>query len=302
MSGGGGETRVRYAPNIETAHSKYIDGTPTTSITHAINRALTSASGGFYNSDNGTKIGLSPYGDYNFEDIREGYFGVVPGDDQNTTYDIKNFPSMWEIYGRFLPGVDVLKLWGDIYDDTIHGPELDNSIAAQAQLIQDNIDENILPRFYAGMRDINAVQSSAFIVGKALIARGNVTALNDAITKIRLAAVNLSGVIWARKLDWDRDVVTIYQGMFRDFYASDMDHEAERLDFRVKDAIWDVEVIDNARAMIGALNGAAAATEKRVSKGARIASGALGGAAAGSVLGPYGALIGGIAGAGAAAL
>ena len=50
--------------------------------------------------------------------------------------------------------------------------EVDADINAFGDLVDDQIDAVVLPRFRRGMQDINAVQSSAFVIGEALIEEG----------------------------------------------------------------------------------------------------------------------------------
>lgn len=47
--------------------------------------------------------------------------------------------------------------------------EIDESVDQYSEQLQADIEEKVLPVFEAGMRDINAVMSSAFLIGEALI-------------------------------------------------------------------------------------------------------------------------------------
>lgn len=47
--------------------------------------------------------------------------------------------------------------------------EITNAVDAFGDVMDDRLNTEILPRFEAGMRDINAVQSSAFVLGRAVI-------------------------------------------------------------------------------------------------------------------------------------
>jgi len=57
----------------------------------------------------------------------------------------------------------------DIKADLADESEVDASVDAQRDIISEQLTADILPRFQAGMRDINAVQSSAFVIGRAII-------------------------------------------------------------------------------------------------------------------------------------
>jgi len=59
----------------------------------------------------------------------------------------------------------VAKADAAVFDDTY----VDADIAAFGDALDDQINNVVLPRFQGGMRDVNAVMSSAFVVGEAII-------------------------------------------------------------------------------------------------------------------------------------
>ena len=287
MGGGGGETRIRYAPHIEDAHAGLIKGDTAINIIGAFNLAFDQ----------------SPYRNFVPLNIKEGYFGLLPGDPTNT-YDVKNFPSLFDMYGKFVGGLDLHVLWGDIYEDVLHGPEIANAVTAQSQLLQEELDTTIIPRFLGGMRDINAVNSTTFIIGKANIYRTKVIAINDFQSKLRIAALDLSGKLFGYHAEWSQKAVTLYADLLEKYYTEKMNYDNVNLEYQVKDVLWNMRLFDDVRAMVGALNGAAATEDKaKPSQAVRAIAGAASGAAAGaSVGGLYGAAAGAILGAGASFL
>ena len=290
---GGGDTEqtIRYAPYLETAHTKFLGtGTVQKTFITAFNETLDE----------------SPYGNYESVDIDEGFFGMRV-DDPSITYEIKNFPSLWDMFGKFMAGLDVHDLWGKIYDDVVQGAEINNAVSAQSAVLQDEIDTNVMPRFLAGMRDINSVQSTTFVIGKSIIQDAHIRAINDFSTKLRLHAIDVAQDQWSKHLEWDKSVVTVFADMMKLYYSARMDIDREQLEFQTKDAMWNINLFENARAIIGALNGAsAAALNNQPSQLAKSIGGALTGAASGALLGstlsgaaiagPLGAAIGGLIG------
>lgn len=277
-SGGDTQATIRYAPYLEGAHSSLIDHksdhAPMVSMIDLFNAALDQ----------------SPYSEaYSHLIIEPSFFG--------TGYTINSFPSLYDMFGKFMAGLDACDLWGEIYENVVHGPEIQAAIAAHSAMIQDEIDSTILPKFLAGMRDINAVQSSAFVTGKAIIADGHTKALHKFASEIELRAVDASAKLWVQHLEWNKDVVKVYAELAKFFYD-----ERERVDrtyfeFAVKDKLWNLNLLDYARAVIGALNGAAAAkSEKEPSMLQKIMGGALGGMSAGGAFGGVGSLLGGALG------
>jgi len=271
---------------LETAHSRLLD-----------HKGAVEPDVSFVDALNAT-INLSPYGAYEVVEPDEGFFGVRT-DDPNLLYEIKNFPSLWDVFGKFMGGLDVHDLWAQIYEDVVQGPELENVISAHSALVQDDIDTKVLPKFLAGMRDIGSVHSTAFIIGQAIIQTSHVKAVNKFSSAIRLHGINVATNMWTKHLDWDNMVMTSYSEIFKLYYAARMDIDGVNLEYQAKDKMWDINLFENARAILGAVAGGSAATagQNEPSQRQKAIGGAMTGAAAGFMIGgPVGAVIGGFLG------
>lgn len=79
----------------------------------------------------------------------------------NTQVDALDWDGDWE------DAVDaaVAKIDAEVFDDTY----LNADITAFGDNLDDQIENIVLPRFHGGMRDVNAVMSSAFVIGEAII-------------------------------------------------------------------------------------------------------------------------------------
>ena len=285
-SSGGGTFEIRYAPFLEEQLSGFLSHGGADAPSHSL--------WDLYNA----LVGASPYGDYEQLDVDEGYFGMTI-DDPSVTYEIKNFPSLWDMFGKFMAGMDLHDLWSDVYEDVVNGPEIENAVVAQSAMLQDEIDLRVLPGFLAGMRDINAVQSSAFVIGKAIIQDAHVKAINKFSSDMRVAGLSASISMWDKHLTWDQAVITTYGELFKLYYASKMDIDRLNLEYRAKDLMWEYNLLDEIRGLIGALNGASAAPIKNEpSQMSRAIGGGLSGAAAGYQMTgtPMGAAAGGVLG------
>lgn len=289
-SGNSEVTEVRYAPYLEAAHEEILNSTGGDGLGgHSVFEAIHAS------------IGQSPYSTYSSVDVDEGFFGYVEG--TSTTYEISNFPSLFDMYGKFMAGLDVCDLWGTMYENVVQGGEITDAVTAHSEIVQDELDTTIVPRFLAGMRDINAVQSSAFVTGKALIANAHLKNINEFQAKIRLNAIQTSAIMWAKHLDWNREVMAVYSGMFGQYYSTSKEMVGTNLEYAIKDELWDLSVLDHGRAAIGAMAGAAAAKiEPEPSQARKALGGAMSGAAMGGAMtggSPLGAVIGGLLGAAA---
>lgn len=284
MGGGSPDNTVRYAPYLEEAHSAILDH-------GGVDEPVIS----FIDTFNAVQ-GTSPYSTYGQIDVDEGYFGIRT-DDPSLTYEMKNFPSLWDMFGKFMGGLDVHDLWGKVYDDVIKGPEIENAVSAQSALLQDEIDVNVMPKFLSGMRDINSVQTTTFVIGKSIIQDAHVKSINKFASQIRIHAITMANDQWSKHLSWNESVIRTFSEMFKLYYASRMDIDRVNLEYLSKNAMWDINLFENARSILGALSGAAAtAAGNEPSQTQKAIGGAATGAAAGAAFGPWGAAIGGVLG------
>ena len=146
MGGGGGSapaytwSEIRYAPYIEARHSDFLLSV--------------------YSARIGA-ISNSPFANYTDIEVDNAFFGAG--------YTISSFPSLYDMYGKFMAGLDIEALWTQEYNDTIDSSVVNDLIAAEGALIDDEIETTSIPRLQTGMRDLNSVMSSSFVVGKSLI-------------------------------------------------------------------------------------------------------------------------------------
>ena len=267
-----GKTTIRYAPYLESAHKKALS---------ELEPLVHSA------------IGQSPFDSYEELSVRE----ILLGEE----YTLVDFPSLWDMYGKFLAGLDVEDLWSQMYTRVTRGPEIAAAVAAHSNMLQDDIDTRINPQWLAGMRDINAVHSSAFITGKAIIQDSKIKAVSKFASDIRIESFKVSANMWSKHLDWNLAVMATYQDMIKLYFITHMDMEELRLKFAAKHEMWDVNLMEHVRGMLGALGGGTPITDQnQPSQTQRALGGAFSGAAAGaSIAGPWGAAVGGVLGLGA---
>ena len=308
MGGGGGkggssgdtETTIRYAPYLEEVHKALIDhgghDEPNISFIDAFNATIDTTPWPAIVDPITGQNRVNPYGSYDPVIVDEGFFGVRT-DDPTLLYEIKNFPSLWDMFGKFMGGLDVHDLWAQVYEDVVQGPEIENVITAHSALIQADIDTTVKPKFLAGMRDINSVHSTAFLIGLAIIQDEHVRQLNKFSSAIRLHSINVSVDLWKSHLDWDKAVTSTFNDLFKSYYAVRMDVDRANLEYLAKDEMWNINLFENARGLLGALGGGTATSgQNEPSQLAKSLSGVLGGASAGSAFGAPGAVVGGIIG------
>jgi len=271
-SGGDQRNEIRYAPYVESKHQSFLD----TVQTHRIS----------LESD-------SPFSGHSDIEIDDAFFGA--------SYVISSFPSLYDMFGKFMAGLDIDVLFSQIFEDTVNAPEINDLVAAEATLLDDDIDANVLPNFMLGARDINSVQSDSFIVGKSVISDSRVKSLSRFSAELKYRMIPVAVDKWKTHLGWNGQVVMNYAEIMKLYFSAKMDVDDYNYTLSAKDKLWPFTVIEYERAALGALQGARTSTSSPAGSSSSggvggFISGALGGASAGSSMGGWGALGGGILG------
>jgi len=113
-SSGSSTTTIRYAPYVESYHQAF--------LAKISEEAL-------------AVVDDSPFTGYTDIDVDTAFFG--------TGYLISSFPSLYDMYGKFMAGLDIEVLWAQNYEDTVNAAEVDNTVTAEADLIDDDIEQNV---------------------------------------------------------------------------------------------------------------------------------------------------------------
>jgi hypothetical protein len=295
--------RVDFPSHMKTIHQDWLNntGSDTMGSSQSMVDLMTAS------------IGNSPYGSMTAYDPATPLAAMDTAITAfNTLVDALDEETDWEAK------IDAAKTKIDaaVVDDTY----VDADIAAFGNELDDQIDNIVLPRFQGGMRDINAVMSSAFVVGEALI------------EGMRDRDVAKYGTDLRQKLHLQRNDF-IFKGteaMLRDLFSrieleKTVAHytiEANRLEIvaekekkdtensiEINDGRWDLETYQYGANLLAAIGGGTVIPSGASSPGDDPSTGqsALGGALAGasigsSVGGGTGALIGGALGGLAGAL
>jgi len=268
-SSGDTETTIRYAPYIEDKHEAFLEATATYRLA---------------TTDD------SPFEDYTDIVVENAFFG--------TGYTIASFPTMYDMFGKFMAGLDIDTLFSQVFEDTVNAPEVNDLVAAEGALIQDDVDEAVTA-IEVGMRDINSVQASTFVIARAIPADTKIKVLEKFRSELKYRLIPVATDRWKAHMEWNKGVVVTYAEIMKLYYASKMDITDFNYTMDVKDKLWPFTVLDYERANLGALQGATK-TSSDVA-GASTASKAISGAASGAAMGamvggPTGAVVGGVVG------
>lgn len=274
MSGGGGDSRITtdYVEYVKNAHQQLIWSTE---------------------AEVWSSLGASPYADFTDIDIDHAFFGVG--------FVLESFPSLYDMYGKFMAGLDVDALFNQMFLDTTTGPLITNLVAEHAAELSDDLEQVAIPRYETGMRDINAVMSSTFVIGRALMEGARTKAISKFDADLRYKVIPVVSERWGRHLDWNKNVVDMYANVLKLYVSARIDTKAQYYEFAGKSGLWNFTVLDNYRMAVAALHGANRQTSNvqgEPSQAVKALTGAAGGAATGyQVSGTwYGAVIGAVVG------
>ena len=212
---------------------------------------------------------------------------------------VSAFDDDWSTYsGAVDTAVD------DIYSET----DVDAVTDAHADILDDRLTTDVLPRFQAGMRDINAVISSSFTIGQSVLEAFNTREVAEFDAKLRMQNYGMKiqligqGVkdsigLQQLKLQFNQEVSRQTIEAYRIKVVMKKEEIDEHLDILDNDYRWGIELYQYGSNAIGAVAGSAVGTGKTPSKFNSVLGGAMSGAAAGGMIGgPIGAGVGAVVG------
>ena len=196
----------------------------------------------------------SPFAGYTELEVDAAFFGIG--------YLISSFPSLYDMYGKFMAGLDIDVLYSQIFEDTVNAPEINNLVSAEAVMMDDDIDMNVLPRFQTGMRDINSVMSSSYVCGRAAIEDARVKALSRFSAELKYRMIPVVTDRWRTHLDWNKHTVALYAEIMQTYYQTKTNVESHTYGLWEENAKWPFTVLSYEGTGIGILQGARDSTSK----------------------------------------
>lgn len=278
MGGSSGSAgKVDFPAYMKDMHGDWLDHGGTDTMTFSVVDLMNTA-----------QTGNSPY---------SGYTPVDPDD---------AFFASGQTLANYLSSYEQLKLFDDwgmeaAYDGYIvdDAARITAAVAAQSALMNDEIDTTILPAFKAGLANMNATMSSAFVIGEAVIRDGKARKLAETDANIRLARLEQGAVHALNRanlyMEWKRLVTVLTTENARMYLQAYADRDEMYLHGLHKNATWDLEMYQYGYAGIASIHGSSGVIPESP-RGGKLA-GAMSGAAVGyQVGGGYGAAVGGVIG------
>lgn len=291
MGGGGGGSsgKVEYPAYLQTAHGALINSggtdTPANSIVDAINAAY----------GNSPYIGINAY-------------------DPTTTLATAEVPvttlSGLSLTTALSDALAEIPLVAAVVDPLVTDMTLKitPAVAAYSAMVDNEVQTKVLPKFRRGMQDINAVQTSSYVIGEALIMAEETRDIAKFAADLELRAydkrndmiVQVSDHILRSvqtNLTFHQTIAHVATEFARIKITAFKEQVEADAELDEKDAEWDLKLFQYGGNLIASIAGAAATVNKKPNQFMSALGGVMSGVAAGaSIGGPVGAGIGGILG------
>ncbi len=257
--GGGGGGSNDWPDYMKTTHSLWLNDGGKDKVKYSVTALMSRA------------MGASPYASFQAIDPAK-YFGTP------------NF-TVFQLVETY-KGLDLTKLWEQTQSSLLNSSVMVNSIKSHSDFLNDELEERTLPEFKAGMRNINAVMSTAFVVGEGLIRGTVIKALSRYASELQLKLIDIAQGVFATRVNWQKDIVVQATEVSRIALAANLDASKYNSETLAKDKLWDLRTYEYGVQVMAAISGGIAAnTPAETSAVANALGGAMSGGAAGSVIG-----------------
>jgi len=254
--GGGASGKIDFPDYIKTAHNDWVDNTGTDTMTSSMVDLMNSAVG---NSPFTSEIAYDP------DTELAGMLG-----------EIADFDSALALLSSGT-GLDTLMT------NVLSTTRIDNDVTAFETLLDNRVTSTTLPRFQAGMRNINAVVSSAFVIGQALIEEGVDAEVAKYQSGLRMKAFSDDSIrVIGLKLDYQKALSQMYAEAYRVKIVAKKEEKDKNIEIDEADGKWDLEVYQYGANLLAAPGGGTAVNSV---KGKSAVSSAIGGGLTGAAAG-----------------
>jgi len=223
----------------------------------------------------------SPFEDYKDVPIDDAFFGVG--------FFINEFPSLYDMFGKFVAGLDINTLHAQMVAATVNGTVAKTIISNANATLQADININSIPRLNAGNTDMNSVIADIFLEGEEIIEDTRILLNTKFEKQLKYSLLPVAQARWDTHLNWNKTVVSYYTEVMGLYFSAKMDVEDANYAAAAKHALWPFTVLDFEKAALGALQGATTRIQKDGVAGTstfqKLVAGALGGLSAGAQIG-----------------
>jgi hypothetical protein len=244
-SGGGSSSgAVSHSAYLEAIHGNWLNHTATDTIGKSITEVMDSA------------LGNSPW---------TGALAYDPD------ADIAAYEAVLAAFSLVLSGLSDTVDWATMYaqaDLTLAGvaeAAIIADAAAFGAILDSDLNTKILPRFRRGMQDINAVVSSAYVLGLSVIEgfRDREIAKHTSVLRLDVNARKISATdqmvqMMGRRITWNEDYVKTFIEATRIKIVAKKEETDRNAIIEDADAKWDLGVFQHGANLLAAIGGGTA--------------------------------------------
>uniref|UniRef100_A0A6H1ZCH1 Uncharacterized protein n=1 Tax=viral metagenome TaxID=1070528 RepID=A0A6H1ZCH1_9ZZZZ len=280
--GGGGAGVVDYPAYMKTWHGEALDNSGVDTFTTSLTAVMDAA------------LGNSPW------------IGQVPYDpDVDLTAMIGSVGTLQTLVTLLSTGTTLDTLISDILNPI----RIDDVVTEYAADLDVRLLAEVLPRFERGMQDINAVVSSAFVIGRALIEENQDRQVAKFSADLHHKAASDDALkVIALKLEYQRIASQTLAEIYRIKIVAKKEENESLMKIDESDAKWDLEVFAYGGNLLASIGGGTVGPtgSKEPSTAQSVIGGAMSGAVAGAMIagasegaiaGPWGMAAGAVLGA-----
>lgn len=220
------QSYTRYADYVEARHTNFL-----TATNDSVNIAL----------------GNNPYNEYDGSITDNLFFG--------NGYTLSNFEALYDMFGTHMTGFDVELLWYEVFLDNLTSSEITDNIIAERALLDEKISSEDIVSFKLSMRDINAVTSSSFVMGLALIEKSRNKTIANYGFQQKYGVINNALNNFTVNLQFNKTITTLYAEMMKGYYQHKMDVDDMKYTNDSNKTLWPFLVLDFEGLALNALKG-----------------------------------------------
>jgi len=213
---------TRYAPYVEAHHGDFLNTT-------VANRVIDDAP------------------DYETIEVDAAFFG--------TGYVLSSFPSLYDMFGKFMAGLDIGIVWKSVFENKLKSSEINADVEAEIKLADEKMVKGAIADFKVSMRNINAVITSSFIIGKAKLEDKRIKTISEIRLNAKVKFLPEIGQEYSARLNWQRGTVIKYAIILKKYFIWKTVTDERNYRFKSKTALWPFTSLKFEQAALGTLRG-----------------------------------------------
>lgn len=190
-------------------------------------------------------IANSPYASYTDQDTDTAFMGIG--------YAISDFQSLFDMFGKFMSGLDVELVWNNSFNSLFNKAEASSLVSASTDEMDDNRIIPTISEYKVAMQSKNAVMCSSFIVGKACIELDRIKSISAISLEVNTNLISDAAGKVVTFLNYEKTVVASHAQLLKFYYLASVNSLEANNVFGARNVLWPFTVLDFERAVLGTM-------------------------------------------------